>query len=82
MLAPMGTGLPDGTSRRANGAPGRVLLACLEAACAAPSVHNTQPWRFLLHPGAIDVYADPGRRPQPSTMDGGARAPYRWAVSR
>lgn len=37
----------------------RVLL---EAAVAAPSVHNTQPWLFLLRPDAIDLYADPSRQ--------------------
>lgn len=62
MLTTMGTGSPDVTHRQADGAPGKVLMACLEAAAAAPSVHNTQPWRFLVRPGTIDVYADPDRR--------------------
>jgi nitroreductase len=31
-------------------------------ATLAPSVHNTQPWRFVLRTGAIDVYADRGRQ--------------------
>ncbi|MDG6105926.1 nitroreductase family protein [Dactylosporangium aurantiacum] len=34
----------------------------LDAAVAAPSVHNTQPWRFSVHDGGIDVRADPARR--------------------
>ncbi len=42
--------------------PGKVLAACLAAATAAPSIHNTQPWRFLVRPGVIDVYADLTRR--------------------
>jgi hypothetical protein len=32
------------------------------AAVHAPSVHNTQPWRFGHGERAIDVYADTGRR--------------------
>src|SRR6266498_2951029 len=31
------------------------------AAVAAPSVLNTQPWRFIAHGEAIDLHADPGR---------------------
>ena len=28
----------------------------------APSIHNTQPWRFVLRPEVLDVYADRDRR--------------------
>jgi hypothetical protein len=28
----------------------------------APSVHNTQPWRFTINGNAIDLYADAGRQ--------------------
>ena len=31
-------------------------------AARAPSVHNTQPWRFQVRPGAIELYADPRRK--------------------
>jgi hypothetical protein len=31
-------------------------------ATMAPSVSNTQPWRLVLRPGALDVEADPTRR--------------------
>ena len=36
----------------------RVLVA---AGSAAPSIHNTQPWRFVATPRAIEVHADPAR---------------------
>ena len=34
----------------------------IATAARAPSVHNTQPWRFKLSPDAIELYADPGRK--------------------
>lgn len=40
------------------------FLPIIEAAVRAPSVHNTQPWRFAVHPdsngqaGHIDLFAD------------------------
>jgi len=33
----------------------RVAVSC---ALLAPSMHNTQPWRFRLRPGAVDLFAD------------------------
>lgn len=45
-----------------NGSPGPALRECLEAAIAAPSIHNTQPWRFRLDDGVVEVLADHGRR--------------------
>jgi len=31
-------------------------------AARAPSVHNTQPWRFAITRGSLELYADPARR--------------------
>ena len=38
------------------------LVACIQAAIAAPSIYNSQPWRFRIRDGGIDVFADWGRR--------------------
>ncbi|WP_432971515.1 Acg family FMN-binding oxidoreductase [Dactylosporangium sp. CA-233914] len=41
--------------------PERSAAACLRAAVAAPSIHNTQPWRFRFDGAGFDVFADAGR---------------------
>jgi nitroreductase len=38
------------------------IADCLNAAVAAPSIHNSQPWRFRLRGGGIDVLSDPERQ--------------------
>jgi nitroreductase len=43
-----------------------VLHAALALAVRAPSVHNCQPWRFLLGDGVVQVYLD-GSRQLPAT---------------
>jgi hypothetical protein len=52
----------NGWSVEPDGRPGPMWELCLQAATAAPSVHNTQPWRFRLRDRMVEVYADPGRR--------------------
>lgn len=47
--------------------PGEFLRECLVAACAAPSIHNTQPWLFRPRGDVIDVLVD--RRRQLTTLD-------------
>jgi hypothetical protein len=37
------------------------VRAVLTAATAAPSLHNSQPWRLRRTPSAIELYADPTR---------------------
>jgi nitroreductase len=43
-------------------------------AVRAPSMHNTQPWRFVLTPDALEVWADRRRQLRVTDADG-------WAVS-
>lgn len=50
-----GLGRPDALSDLA-------LEECVRAAIAAPSIHNSQPWRFRIRAGGIDVIADWERR--------------------
>jgi len=38
------------------------FLAAAEAAGRAPSLHNSQPWRFRLRAGAMEVLAEPARQ--------------------
>ncbi|GAA1737327.1 nitroreductase family protein [Luedemannella helvata] len=45
-----------------DGEPGPLLRECLEAAVLAPSIFNTQPWRFRPTSAGVDVLADRGRR--------------------
>jgi nitroreductase len=44
-----------------DGEPGQLVRECLQAAIAAPSIHNSQPWRFRVTPVGIDVFADRSR---------------------
>ena len=47
-------------------------MATIAAAIQAPSVHNTQPWRFRVWDGAVDVYADRSRQLTVADPDGRA----------
>jgi nitroreductase len=40
------------------------LTDCVRSAVAAPSVHNSQPWRFRIRDGGVDVFADRSRQLQ------------------
>src|SRR6266536_5394033 len=52
----------DPWSISAGGGIGSALTACLQAAVAAPSIYNTQPWRLRVLRGAIELYADRERQ--------------------
>ncbi len=41
-----------------------VLAEAVAAAGYAPSVHNTQPWRWRLSQGTLDLFADRSRQLQ------------------
>src|SRR5262245_8303769 len=45
-----------------DGRLGAILKDCLRAAIAAPSIHNTQPWRFRPRENGVDVFVDKTRR--------------------
>jgi nitroreductase len=40
----------------------RALASAAEAAGAAPSIHNTQPWHWRIHDGVADLFADRRRQ--------------------
>lgn len=42
----------------------------LEIACRAPSVHNTQPWRWALAPHSVHLFADRSRQLPVIDQDG------------
>jgi nitroreductase len=44
------------------GAPMRVLARAAAVAAQAPSIHNTQPWRWRIHDNVADLYADTSRQ--------------------
>ncbi|QFZ20271.1 Acg family FMN-binding oxidoreductase [Saccharothrix syringae] len=44
------------------GLAGDQVVDALGTAALAPSVHNTQPWRFRLAPDRVELHPDPARR--------------------
>jgi hypothetical protein len=38
-----------------------IVRMLIEAAGAAPSIHNTQPWRFWVTDDLVEVHGDPDR---------------------
>jgi hypothetical protein len=39
----------------------KVITKAVELACRAPSIHNSQPWRWVASPTVVDLFADPNR---------------------
>jgi nitroreductase len=48
----------------------RALLRAAEAARFAPSIHNTQPWRWIVHPGRLELFAVTDRQLSRQDPDG------------
>ncbi|SCF24790.1 Acg family FMN-binding oxidoreductase [Micromonospora mirobrigensis] len=48
----------------------RVLEAAARQSLYAPSVFNTQPWRWRVTAGSLELHADPGRRLATTDPDG------------
>ncbi len=42
--------------------PDSILAECVGVAVLAPSLHNSQPWRFRIRDGGGDVLAAPDRQ--------------------
>ena len=49
------------------------IAGAVERASRAPSVHNTQPWRFVAHDDVIELWTDPSRGLPVVDPDGRAR---------
>ena len=56
--------------RSAFGLPPEQVNTLLTAAGQAPSLHNSQPWRFRLHPRSIELHADLDRQLPATDPDG------------
>ncbi|MFZ0717418.1 Acg family FMN-binding oxidoreductase [Mycobacterium sp.] len=39
----------------------RVIKTAVDLACRAPSLHNSQPWRWIADPTSVDLFVDPSR---------------------
>jgi len=48
----------------------RALLRAADAARFAPSIHNTQPWRWVVHPGRLELFAVTDRQLPRQDPDG------------
>jgi nitroreductase len=70
------TAVPGPTRRQqpgdvfAQGTPEEIAKFVVSTAVWAPSVHNTQPWRFQVRPQEISLCADPDRRLSAADPDG------------
>src|ERR1700749_3225760 len=61
--------MPEGRSHTGGGeqvtqimADTKVITTAIELACRAPSLHNSQPWRWVASSTGVDVFVDPQRK--------------------
>jgi hypothetical protein len=47
-----------------------VIAKAVELACRAPSLHNSQPWRWVASKTGVDLFADPHRVVRSSDSSG------------
>ena len=57
-----GSGSATGTTAGQAGVLAGQAGFLMAAAARAPSVHNTQPWRFRIRPDAVELWTDPRRK--------------------
>ncbi|WP_431232579.1 Acg family FMN-binding oxidoreductase [Mycolicibacterium psychrotolerans] len=48
----------------------RVIANAVELACRAPSVHNSQPWRWVAQGPSLKLFLDAGRVPHATDLSG------------
>ncbi|MGE2836779.1 Acg family FMN-binding oxidoreductase [Mycobacterium sp. SMC-4] len=51
--------------------PSEVILDALQLACRAPSLHNSQPWRWVVTSDQVKLFADPDRLLRGADASGG-----------
>lgn len=51
----------DGTGHEVTGDPREDLTRIVALACAAPSIHNSQPWAWRIRGDALELHRDAGR---------------------
>ena len=47
-----------------------VIKQAVQLACRAPSLHNSQPWRWMLDGGVLHLFVDPTRAPSKTDTSG------------
>lgn len=47
-----------------------LIVDALQVACRAPSLHNTQPWRWVLTDHHVELFADPSRHAHSTDSSG------------
>lgn len=47
-----------------------LIVDALQVACRAPSLHNTQPWRWVLTDHTVELFADPSRHARSADSSG------------